>query len=155
MADSFWDRSMTDSFWDRRTNFWKDKEPPRSSVAKSKVGSAVSRRSRRIRARSRRKLASLCAFASLVLLVVFVHGLVPSDVGRGPGDGGIARAADGAQAGGDTGSSPQGPGADARPVASVTRVRPDRAATPAAAGAGGVASSQAPVGSGGGGNSST
>jgi hypothetical protein len=112
-----------DSFWDRPTNFWSDKEPRRSSFARSKVGSAVSRRSRRIRARSKRKLASLCALASLVLLVVFVYGLVPSDVGRRSGGSGIARAADGAQAGSDTSSSPQGPVVNARPVASVTRRR--------------------------------
>jgi hypothetical protein len=155
MAESFWDGSMADSFWDRRTNFWKDKEPPRSSVARSKVGSAVSRRSRRIRARSRRKLASLCALASLVLLVVFVHGLVASDVGRGPSGGGIARAADRAQAGGDTGSSPQGPVVDARRVAAVTPAGPDRTATPAASAAGGGAPSQASVGSSGGGKSGT
>jgi hypothetical protein len=145
-----------DSFWDRRTNFWTDKEPLRSSVARSKLGSALSRRSRRIRAQSRRrKLASLCALASLVLLVVFVHGLVASDVGRGPGSGREARAADGVRAGSHASGSPQGPVVNALPVSSVTGAPPDLAAPPAAAPAGGVAPSQAPVGSSGGGQSGT
>ena len=76
-----------DAFWDRRTNFWNEKKPLRSRFARSKAGAAASRRSRRNRARARRKLASLCAFASLVALVAFVHGLVASDVGHGPGGG--------------------------------------------------------------------
>jgi hypothetical protein len=145
-----------DSFWDRRTNFWTDKEPLRSGVARSKLGSALSRRSRRLRAQSRRrKLASLCALASLVLLVVFVHGLVTSDVGRGPGGGREARAAEGAQAGGDASGSLQGPVVNALPVVSVSGAPPDLAATPAAPPAGGVAPSPAPLGSSGGGQSGT
>ena len=114
-----------DAFWDRRTNFWNEKKPLRSRFARSKAGSAASRRSRRIRARSRRKLASLCALASLVLLVAFVHGLVASNVGRGPGreqEAGAADGAhaDGAHAGGQASGSPQGPGVNALPVALVT-----------------------------------
>jgi hypothetical protein len=144
-----------ESFWDRRTSFWKDKELLRSSVASSKLGSAVSRRSRRIRARSRRNLASSFALVSLVLLVVFVHGLVSSDVGRGPGGGREARAADGAPAGGHASGPLQEPGVNARPVASVTDAPPGPGATPAAPAAGGVAPSQAPVGSSGGGTSGT
>jgi len=144
-----------DSFWDRRTNFWSDKELLRSSVARSKLGSAVSRRSRRLRQSNRRKLASLCALASLVLLVVFVHGLVASDVGRGPGGGREARAADDAQAGGQASDSPQGPVVNALPVASVTDAPHDLAATPAAPPAGGVAPSQASVGNSGAGQSGT
>jgi hypothetical protein len=145
-----------DSFWDRRTNFWTDKEPLRSSVARSKLGSALSRRSRRLRAQSRRrKLASLCALASLVSLVVFVYAPVASDVGHGPGGGREARTADGAQAAGDASGSPQGPVVNALPVASVSGAPPDLAATPAAPPAGGVAPSQATVGSSGGGQSGT
>jgi hypothetical protein len=140
-----------DSFWDRRTNFWSDRELLRSRVARSKLGSAVGRRSRRIRQSSRRKLASLCALASLVLLVVFVHGLVARDVGRGPGGGREARAADDAQAGGQASGSPQGPDVNALPVASVTDAAPDLVATPAAPPASGVAPSQAPIASSGGG----
>jgi hypothetical protein len=144
-----------DTFWDRRTNFWTDNEAPRSG-ARSKLASVVSRRSRRLRAQSRRrKLASLYALASLVLLVVFVHGLVASDVGHGPGGGREARAADGARAGGGASGSSQGPVVDARPVASVTGAPPDLGATPAAPAAGGVAPSPAPVGSSGGGQTAT
>ena len=153
-----WGIAMEDSFWERKTTFWEEDEEPTSSEpgAGPDLGSGMSRRSRRLRALSRRnKLASLCALlSSSALVVVVASGLVSRDVSHHPDGGRAAHAADGVQSGGHTVAASAGELGNAVPLASVTGVQPDPA-KPGAAPPGGAAPvsgaaspSRAPVGGG-------
>ena len=138
-----------DAFWDRRTTFW-DVEEPARAPANAGGGPTSSRRSRRIRALSRRtKLASLCAFvSSAALIVVGLTGLVAGDVSHDRGH--AAHASDSARAGSDARAPAPSPLEDALPLASVTDAPPAPATTAAAPSPGGRQGSQAPAAAGGG-----
>jgi hypothetical protein len=139
-----------DAFWERRTTFWSDEEPAQAPAATNhEVGPSTSRRSRRIRALSRRnKLASVCAFvASATLIVVGLSGLA-GDASHDRGH--VARASDATHAAGDARAPSPGPLEDALPLASVTDAPPAQAATGAAPPAAGMSGSQAPATAGGG-----
>jgi hypothetical protein len=143
-----------DAFWERRTTFWGDEEPAQPPVPNAEVGPSSSRRSRRIRALSRRnKLASLCAFvSSATLIVVGLYGLA-GDASHDRGH--AARAGDAVHAGGDAHAPAPGPLEDALPLASVTGAPPAPATTAAAPPPAGVPGSQAPAAPGGGSGGTT
>jgi hypothetical protein len=138
-----------DAFWERRTTFWGDEEPAQAPAPSHEVGPSTSRRSRRIRALSRRnKLAALCAFvSSATLIVVGLSGLA-GDASHDRGH--AARASDAAHAGGDAHAPAPGPLEDALPLASVTDAPPAPAAVGAAPPPAGVSGSQASGAAGGG-----
>ena len=162
---------MDDSFWERRTTFWKDNEPspgpvqtgdeanfwkdeePGRGTRPARVEPRARRRSRRVRVRTNKRLAAVVALASAAC-IVFVYGLLASDVSRAPDGGRAARATDGTQTDGHAGSASSGPLVNAIPVASLRDEPRDLATTPGAAPGSGAAASQTPGASGSGGATS-
>ena len=162
---------MDDSFWERRTTFWKDNEPspgpvqtgdeanfwkdeePGRGTRPARVEPRARRRSRRVRVRTNKRLAAVVALASAAC-IVFVYGLLASDVSRAPDGGRAARATDGTQTDGHAGRASSGPLVNAIPVASLRDEPRDLATTPGAAPGSGAAASQTPGASGSGGATS-